>query len=67
VGALMGHAPPRPPALPTAESFHLAVARSAFTADRITLEQFERSVEHVLSGGTLNRQGLIGIGKRASC
>jgi hypothetical protein len=45
--------------IPTRESFHLGVARAAFLAGHISLEQFERSVAHVLSGGTLDQRGLV--------
>jgi hypothetical protein len=36
---------------PTAESFHLACLRRAFVNDRLSLEEFEEGVEHVLRGG----------------
>jgi hypothetical protein len=58
----MGHAPPRshgPYRPPTAESFHLHMARLAFLEGRMSVDEFERSVEHVLRGGTLTQSGRV--------
>lgn len=54
------HGTPRTPYYPTTESFHLDMARSAFLGDKVTAEEYERNVEHVLRGGTLSRFGRIG-------
>jgi hypothetical protein len=51
------HDPTGPP--PSRESFHLGMARSAFVNGRLDLEEYERSVGHVLAGGTLTQMGGI--------
>lgn len=58
----MGHAPPRSRGTyspPTAEDFHLSIARAAFLAGLLSVEEFERSVEHVVQGGTLTQSGRV--------
>ena len=45
---------------PDRETFHLGMARLAYVAGAIDVEEFERSVAHVLDGGTLNANGRIG-------
>lgn len=55
----MGHNP-RPVTAyrtPDRESFHLGIAKSAYVHDRLTVDEYERSVEHVLAGGTLDPYG----------
>ena len=44
---------------PTRESFHLHIARTAYVEGRLDLEEFERSAQHVLRGGTLDRHGRV--------
>lgn len=51
--------PPQPGPPPDRESFHLGMARSAYLNGELTIEEFERSVEHVLRGGHLNHLGRI--------
>jgi hypothetical protein len=55
---MMGHAPPRGSGnVPSTEDFHIGMARASFLAGRLTLGEFEASVEHVLSGGYLDCMG----------
>jgi hypothetical protein len=46
-------------ASPDRESFHIGMARLAYTEGRITLDEFEESVAFVLRGGTLDQHGCI--------
>jgi hypothetical protein len=55
----MGWQPKNAGPAPSAESFHLSMARSAYTNGRIDVEEFEECVEHVLAGGCLDAQGRI--------
>lgn len=57
----MGHQPIPPAAPPTRESFHLGSARRAYVSGELTIEEFERSVEHVLEGGHLDAGGRIPV------
>jgi hypothetical protein len=41
------------------ENFHLGIARSAYVGGSLDIDEFECSVEHVLSGGALDRNGRI--------
>lgn len=46
-------------ASPNRETFHIGMARHAYLEGRIDIEAFERSVEHVLGGGTLDQDGQV--------
>lgn len=39
------------------EAFHLGHARHLYATDRLSVEDFEAAAAHVLSGGTLDRNG----------
>jgi hypothetical protein len=56
----MGHSPPGQHAAPSRESFHLGIARAAYLGESLDLDEYERSVAHVLAGGSLNQAGRIG-------
>lgn len=55
----MGYAPKRRGKAPTRESFHLGIAKAAYVDGYLSVEEYERSVEHVLRGGALMSSGRI--------
>lgn len=44
-------------AAPDRESFHIGMARLAYVAGKISLDDFECAIEQVLAGGTLDKDG----------
>lgn len=57
--SMAGHTPPKPSSRVTAEEHHLMTAKICYATGSLTFEEFEKSVEHVLKGGTLTSSGRI--------